>query len=130
MQLNSDGLTGITVLEVNGVRSTIESGYTKFHSWDEHTQVYFKNGWVRTGAPPLMQKENPATVEIYRMPEEDRPAQITQEFADPGWAYREEAKHFLQCVRSGAPFHSTAADTRHDVELFEEIYREFISTQK
>jgi len=130
VQLDSDGLTGIVVLEVNGVRATIESAYTGFHSWDEHTKVYFKNGWLRTGAPPLMQKETPGTVEIYRSATDDRPAQLTQEFATPGWAYREEAKHFLQCIRSGAPFHSSAADTVHDVRLFEEIYREFIKTQK
>ena len=130
VQLDSDGLTGIVVLEVNGVRATIESAYAGFHSWDEHTQIYFKGGWLRTGAPPLMQKETPGTVEIYRGATSDRPAQITQEFATPAWSYREEAKHFLQCIRSGAPFHSSAADTRHDVSVFEEIYREFINTQK
>jgi len=130
VQLDASGLTGIVVLEINGVRAVIESAYTEFHGWDEHTQLYFKDGWLRTGAPALMQKETPATVEVYRAPTEGRPAQLTQEFSQPAWAYREEAKHFLECVRSGAPFNSTAEDTRHDVRLFEEIYREFITTQK
>ena len=129
VQFDSDGFTGLVILQVNGVRATIESAYIDFHSWDEHTQIYFKSGWLRTGAPPLMQKETSGTVEIYRAATDDRPAQLTREFATPGWSYREEANHFLACVRSGAPFHSSAADTLHDVRLFEEIYRQFISTQ-
>lgn len=130
VQLDPDGLTGVVVLDVNGTRATIESAYMGFHSWDEHTQIYLQNGWLRTGAPCLMQKETPATVEIYRNATDETPAHLTTEYAAPGWAYREEAKHFLECIRSGAPFHSTAADTCHDVRLFEEIYRQFISTQK
>jgi len=130
VQLDSDGLTGLVVLEVNGTRAVIESAYTGFHGWDEHTQLYFKNGWLSTGAPALMQKETPATVEVYRGAADGRPAQLTREFATPCWAYREEAKHYLECVRTGAPFRSSAADTLNDVRLFEEIYREFIVTQK
>lgn len=130
VELDADGMTGVVVLEVNGARAVIESAYTKFHGWDEHTQLYFKNGWLRTAAPALMQKEAAATVEVYRFASEGRAAQITQEFATPVWAYREEAKHFLACVRSGEPFRSSAADTLHDVRLFEEIYRAFIGNQK
>jgi len=120
----------VVVLEINGTRAVIESAYTGFHGWDEHTQIYFKNGWLRTGAPALTQKETPATVEVYRGAADGRPPQLTQEFASPGCAFREEAKHFLECVRTGAPFRSSASDTVHDVRLFEEIYREFINTQK
>lgn len=130
VQLDADGLTGVVLLEVNGTRAVIESAYTGFHGWDEQTQIYFKNGWLRTGAPALTQKETPATVEVYRGAQDEEPARMTQEFATPGWAFREEAKHFLECVRSGAPFRSSAADTLHDVRLFEEIYRQFIGTEK
>jgi predicted dehydrogenase len=128
VQLDVDGLTGVVVLEINGVRAVIESAYTSFHGWDENTQLYFRRGWLRTSAPALTQKETPATVEIYRAASEGQPAQSTQEFAGPGWAFREEARHFLDCVRSGAPFRSSAEDTLHDVRLFEEIYRQFIGT--
>ena len=130
VQLDSDGLTGLVVLEVNGARAVIESGYTNFHGWDEHTQLYFKNGWLRPGAPPLTQKETPATAEVYRAAADGKPPQLTHEFATPCWAYREEAKHFLECVRTGAPFRSSAADTLNDVRLFEEIYREFVAAKK
>ena len=122
----ADGMTGIVVLDVGGVRAVVESGYTKFHSWDEHTQIYFEGGWLRTEAPALMQKETPATVEVYRAGTKTDPPRLTREFAPPGWSYREQAKHFLLRVRSGEPFASSAQDTLHDVRLFEEIYNRFV----
>ena len=129
VQLDDDGLTGIVVLDINGTRAVIESGYTNFHGWEEHTQIYFQKGWLRTQAPALMAKETPASVEIYRSALDGKSPALTQEFAPPSWAFREEAKHFLQCVRSGENFRSSAEDTRTDVRIFEEIYREFVSSR-
>ncbi len=119
-------MTGLIVLNIGGVRAVIESGYTRYHAWDEHTQLYFEGGWLRTQAPPLMQKETPASVEVYRAAREGEPARLMQEFAPPGWSYREEARHFLECVRSGEPFRSSGEDTLHDVRLFEAIYKAFL----
>jgi predicted dehydrogenase len=127
VDLNDDGMTGAVVFDIGGTRAILESAYTKFHGWEEHTQIYFEGGWLRTQAPPLMQKETPATVEIYRAGSEGRAPQLAQEFAHAGWSYREEAKHFLACVRSGEPFHSSAQDTLTDVRLFEEIYRRYLN---
>jgi predicted dehydrogenase len=124
-----DGMTGIVVLEINGVRSVVESAYTRFHSWEEHTQIYFEGGYLRTQAPALMHKETPATCEMYRAGTDQSPPTQTREFADPAWSYREEARAFLKNVQSGEPFASSALDTLEDVRLFEEIYREFIKTQ-
>ncbi len=124
--LDGDGMTGLTVLDIGGVRAVVESGYTHFHAWEEHTQIYFENGWLRTEAPPLMQKEVSATVELSRAAHGGEPARRVEEFAPPGWSYREEAKHFLAGVRSGEPFRSSGEDTLHDVRLFEEIYRRFL----
>jgi predicted dehydrogenase len=128
--LDADGMTGVTVFDINGTRAVVESGYTKFHGWDEHTQIYFDGGWLKTGAPPLMAKEVPASVEIYRAGKDGAAPSLAQEFAAPTWSYREEAKHFLDCVRTGEPFRSSAEDTLHDVRLFEDIYRQFVATAK
>jgi predicted dehydrogenase len=98
----------------------------KYHAWEEHTQIYFEGGWLRTEAPPLMQKEMPASVELYRPAKENQPAQLVKGFAPPSWSYREEAKHFVECVRSGAPFRSSGEDTLNDVRLLEEIYRQYV----
>ena len=129
VQLDPDGMTGLVVLDIGGHRAVVESGYTRFHGWEEHTQIYFEGGWLRTAAPNLMHKETSATVEIYRAGQEGRPPQQIQEFAPPAWSYREEAKHFLHALRTGEPFGSPAQDTLHDVRLFEDIYREFAAQQ-
>jgi predicted dehydrogenase len=127
--LDADGMTGVTIFEINGTRAILESGYTQFHGWDEHTQIYFDGGWLKTQAPPLMQKEVPATVEIYRAAHDGRAPSLTQEMAVPTWSYREEARHFLECIRSGAPFRSSAEDTLNDVRIYEDIYRQFIASR-
>lgn len=123
----SDGMTGLVVLDIGGTRAVVESGYTRFHAWEEHTQIYFEGGWLRTAAPALMHKETSATVESYRAGHGEQPPRATQEFAPPAWSYREEAKHFLERVRSGQPFRSSAEDTLHDVRLCEDIYKQFLN---
>ena len=127
--LDPDGMTGLTILEINGTRAVIESGLTKFHGWEEHTQIYFEGGWLKTAAPPLVQKEVPATVEIYRAKHEDHPPSIVQEFPAPSWSYREEAKYFLASIRSGEAFRSSAEDTLNDVRIIEDIYRQVVASR-
>ncbi len=128
VDLDEDGYTGIVVIEMAGVRAVLESGRVSHYRWDEHTQIYFRDGWVHTWAPPLLLKEAPAEVEIYR-------AGQAQTFERPipcpawGWSYRREAEFFIHAVQGGEPFRSSAQDTRTDVRLFEDIFRAFL-TQK
>ena len=126
VELDDDGFTGVVVLDVSGTRAVVESAYSRFHAWEEHTQIYFEGGFLKTNAPALMQKEVPASVEIYESATDSRSARTTHEFAPPSWSYREEAKHFLRCVQNGERFGSDALDTLEDVRLFEEIYRVFL----
>ena len=66
VDLDDDGYTGVVVLSVAGIRAVIESGTISHYRWDEHTQIYFRHGWVKTWAPPLLLRQVPAEVEIYR----------------------------------------------------------------
>jgi predicted dehydrogenase len=125
VDLNDDGYTGVVILDVDGVRAVLETGALSHYRWDEHTQVYFRHGWVQTWAPPLLLRNQPAEVEVYR-------GGNTQEFTRPipvpawSWSYRREAEFFVRAVRSGEPFRSSGEDTLTDVRLFEEIYRRFL----
>ncbi len=122
----ADGVTGVVVLNVSGVRTVIESGSVAYHGWEEHTQVYFRQGWVRTCAPPLLLRNMPAAVEVYRA---DQRGTSTRSDIFPAdgwsWSYQEEMKHFLDCLLTGEPFRSPADDALADVRILEEIYRRF-----
>ncbi len=125
VDLDNDGMTGVVILEIAGIRAVLESGSLSHYRWDEQTQVYFQSGWVKADAPPLLLRQVPADVEIYK-------AGATQEFTrilpQPAWtwSYKREAEHFIQCVQTALPFDSSASDTLTDVRLFEEIYRAWL----
>jgi len=125
VDLDDDGYTGIVILDVAGTRAVIESGRLSHYRWDEHTQIYFRDGWVHTWAPPLLLRQVPAEVEIYYAGDRQT---FERPIAQPAWSwsYRREAEHFVQSVLSGAPFRSSAADTRTDVRVFEDIYRTYL----
>jgi predicted dehydrogenase len=135
--LDADGYGGVAILEVGGVRCSLETGQLDYHRWDEHTQVYFERGWVHTWAPPLLLRNSVAEVEIYRAAPEGAPADtsagaarhvVSRPLAEPrwSWAYTREAEHFIDCLRTGAPFRSPGEDALTDVRLCEEIYRNWL----
>ena len=129
VDLDDNGYSGIVIFDMAGVRVTLETGKVSHYRWDEHTQIYFEDGWVHTWAPPLLLKNTPAEVEIYRAGE-------TQEISRPipkpnwTWAYRREAEHFINNVRNDTPFRSSGQDTLTDVRLFEEIYRMLLDQRR
>ena len=128
VDLDVNGYSGVVIFDMDGIRVTLETGHVSHYRWDEHSQLYFENGWVHTWAPPLLLKNTPAEVEIYRAGEEQ---EITRPIPRPSWtwAYHREAEYFVANVRNAEPFRSSAEDTLTDVRLFEDIYRIFIEQQ-
>jgi predicted dehydrogenase len=126
--LDPDGYSGVVVLDVAGVRATVETGNLRYHRWDEHTQIYFERGWVHTWAPPLLLRNAVAEVEIYRRDATSGQHTITRPIPEPrwSWAYKREALHFVECLRTKQPFRSSGEDTLADVRLFEEVYRAWL----
>lgn len=128
VDLDDDGMTGIAVLTIAGVRVVLESGSISHYRWDEHTQVYFQHGWVKADAPPLLLRNVPAEVEVYR-------GGTVQEFVRPvpspawTWSYRREAEHFINASLTGVPFESPASDCAVDVRLYEDIYRMWLRSR-
>lgn len=129
VDFDDNGYSGIVVFDMAGVRAILESGSISHYRWDEHTQIYFQHGWVHTWAPPLLLKNTPAEVEIYRAGEAQ---EISHPIPKPRWtwSYRREAEYFISNMRNDEPFRSSAQDTLTDVRLFEEIYRVFLEQRK
>jgi predicted dehydrogenase len=124
VDLDADGMTGIVVLDLDGTRVTVESAQTRFHAWEEHTQVYFEGGWVHAWSPTLFANPGNPKIEIY---EGGANPQYRYPVPQPmtAWHFREETRHFLEAVRSGAPFGSPGEIALNDVRLLEKIYRQY-----
>jgi predicted dehydrogenase len=124
VDLDENGLSGVVVLDVNGTRATIESGHVAYNGWEEHTQIYFQKGWIKACSPPLLLKNVPASVEVYRA--EPSP-QVQHLLPDPpwSWSYLRELEHFVAAILEDRPFRSAADDTMTDVRFFEDVYRQF-----
>ena len=122
VDLDNTGVEGVIVMRIGGVRCLLETGRLAYYRWDDHTQVYFRKGWVHTWAPPLLNENLPAEVEIYRGGSQhsfERPLPADRW----SWAYRREMRAFLDCVRTNQPFLASGEDAWTDVRLMEEIFR-------
>jgi predicted dehydrogenase len=128
VDLDDDGYTGIVTFDMNGTRAVIESGNTSHFGWDEQTHVHFRDGWVKVTSPPLLLAQVTASVELYRAGDVQ---EISHPLPDPlySWSYRREADHFVRCLRTGEPFHSSGEDALHDVRLFEDIFRKWVGSR-
>jgi predicted dehydrogenase len=132
--LDADGHTGVVILEIDGVRCVFETGHLSYHRLDDHTQVYFEHGWVRSVAPPPLLRNAVAEIEVYRGYPDGAPEfhgvhhALTNPQAEPrwGWPYKREAEHFVGCLRRGEPFRSPGEEALTDARLFEEIYRTWL----
>jgi len=122
----SPGLSGVVLLRAAGVRCAIESGNLPYPGWEEHTQIYFEKGWIRTDAPPLLLRNASATVEVFRGDAEEKAISQVVPARARTWSYKEEMAHFVDCLRTGSAFRSPASDTIHDVRILEGIYRRLV----
>src|ERR1700682_1780629 len=87
------------------VSARLETATSKFHGWDEQTQIYFEGGWIRLTAPRFFAKSEFSAVEIYEatpVPRYSYPV-LSSEY---DWNYRAEAAHFLTSLQTGQPFAS------------------------
>jgi predicted dehydrogenase len=128
VHLDEKGYSGTLMLEYDGIPCNLESGNINSHLWDDHTQIYFEGGWVKRSTSPLLLRNVPCEVEVYR----SAPVrELIRPVPQPAWSwsYKREAQAFLQAVRSGEPFESDAQDTMIDVELFEDIFRVWLKSK-
>ncbi len=128
VDLDEDAYIGTVNLRVGGVRAVIESGVSSHFGWDEHTQIYFRHGYVKVTCPPLLLRNSPAGVEVYKG--DGIQQTIVPQPDDPyTFSYEREAQHFVKCLQTGEPFRSTGQDTLTDVRVFEDIFKMWLAQQ-
>ncbi|MHB0858083.1 MAG: Gfo/Idh/MocA family protein [Anaerolineae bacterium] len=121
VSLDDDGYTGVVVMWLNGVRTVLETGLLNHYAYDEDLTVYLADGWIKAWSPPLLHKNLPAKVEVYR-------GGKSHSYSYPlptdawSWSYTREAEAFVRAVLDDTPLLTSGDDTLHDVRAFEDIY--------
>ncbi len=119
--VDMSGPTWMVLLDGGGFPVSLEMGRLDAHAWEEQTRVYFEGGWIEVETPPPLLRNVPATVTVYRGGEEP---QLRRPIAPWTWAFENEARHFLECVREGKEPLSSGEDSLRDLELIEAIARQ------
>jgi predicted dehydrogenase len=109
----------------DGVIVELSAGAMRSHTWEEETHFYFDQGFVKLYTPTPLNRQTRGRVEIYRSAS-GREGQLVELLPPIDWAFRRQAEHFVDCVRTGDEPHSSGRDTLEDMRLMEEIFRVMI----
>lgn len=104
----------------SGANCVFELGRLPAPRWHEGVELFFEGGTLLVEPPPPMRRQSAARVVLREMGEEPR---TVEPEAAPGWAFAEQARHFVASVRGEEPPASPASDALRDVELAEQAVR-------
>jgi predicted dehydrogenase len=88
--------------------------------WEESYRICFEKGRIDLELPAPMARQRAGDVVIYRgdaEPQEIRP------ILPQRWAFLEQARHFVHCLKTGSPTISPASDAIKDLEVSEQYIR-------
>lgn len=108
-----------TLLESDGVPINLYGAPVRASWWEEKTELYFDNGWVRVATPSPLSQQDSARIEIYRG---DR-AEATLLDSRPSWAFRRQADHFVECIANNLTPRSSGEDCLEDMRIMQDVFR-------
>lgn len=96
-------------------------GYNLRDHWEEYYKVCFENGKLDLSIPAPMARQHSGDLTIYHGPTstDDRPRWERPVLA-PSWCMLEQARHFVECVRTGRPTLAPAREAALDLEIAEQ----------
>jgi predicted dehydrogenase len=106
----------------SGVPWVLEmKGYNARDHWEEYYKVCFDNGKIDLSVPAPMARQHSGDVRVYHGPvsQADRP-RFEQPVLAPSWCMLEQARHFVECVRTGLPTIAPARQAAQDLEVAEQ----------
>jgi predicted dehydrogenase len=109
----------VLLLEYKDFPAIVESGWFSASSWDEQTQVYFRDGRVTVDTPPPLLRNAPAEVEVYRA---GSVQQRIRPHAAWSWSFQRSAEHFIDCILKDETPRSSGEDSLTDVKIIEEAF--------
>ncbi len=118
--LREGKLNQCTMLESDGVIVTLYGMPVEANHWEEQTDIYFDQGWVRLRTPAPMARQSSAVTEIYHGADVQETRTL---YGEPYWAFRAQADHFVACVKSKKIPRSNGVDCLEDMQLMEDVFR-------
>jgi predicted dehydrogenase len=105
----------------SGVPWVLEmKGYNLRDHWEEYYKICFDNGKLDLSVPAPMARQHSGGLRIYHGPasETDRPRWERPVLA-PEWCMLAQARHFVECVRTGQPALAPAREAALDLDVAE-----------
>jgi len=107
---------------VSGVPVVLEMAtYTVADEWHEFYEAHFGQGRIRLSLPAPLARQRAGDVELYHYA--DGGAVYERPVIQPKWSMREQARLFVETVRTGGESLSPIQDAVKDLELAEEYIR-------
>ena len=113
--------TKVSHLAYGDALVTLETGPgTSAYAFEEGMRLYFEKGWLEILPPTPLLMQGAAQVKLYRGGDV---MAYTQPMGDWDWAFRRQAQHFVDCVKSGTQPRSGGADSVGDLVMLEAIFK-------
>jgi predicted dehydrogenase len=117
--LRKDTFQQSTLLESDGVPINLYGAPVRASWWEEKTEFYFQNGWLRVMTPSPLSQQESARVELYR----GDLAETALLDSRPSWAFRRQADHFVDCIANNQTPRSNGEDCLEDMRIMEDVFR-------
>jgi predicted dehydrogenase len=109
----------VLVLDYPTIPAIVETGLISASFWEEHTQIYFRDGWVSIDTPPPLLRNVSAEVEVYRA---GKTQSYLKPLADYDWSFKRSAEHFIDCIINDHESRTSGRDSMVDIELIEDAF--------
>jgi predicted dehydrogenase len=110
----------------SGVTCTLEmASYGLRNMWQEFYKICFEGGKIDLQIPAPLARQRPGNVCIYKTSGfgGSSEPQTIESFLPQKWSFLEQARHFVECLRGGAPTISPTSDAIKDLEVSEQYIR-------
>jgi len=114
------GNTLIAHFNFAGALGTLVHGWVGSRKWVEEVAIYCEKGWIKVSPPPPLLRNVPARIEVFRGGDVNETSEIQ---APWGWAFKNEADHFIECCLNRTQPVSSGEDSIADIRLLEAIFR-------
>jgi len=111
------GNTMLAAVSASGVTVTLEmQGYDLRNAWEETYRVVFDSGKIELSVPAPMARQRGGDISIFRGGDAQS---VESPVVPPHWAFLEQARHFIRCVRGEEAPWGTPEDAVKDLEVAE-----------